>query len=157
MLQIPIATDTRLRTQHLALEDITGEVAQDVLEERVREGKWTALENAAHLVAFQLVFKARIQKMLNEDDPTFAAYSGDTDPVFLSYCKLSNAELLSIYRKERTELIRLVDSIDPEDLSRTGKHMKYGVFNIPGWLEMFLLHEAHHLFTIIQLIHTPGK
>lgn len=157
MLQIPIATDTRLRTQHLALEDITGEVAQDVLKERVREGKWTALENAAHLVAFQPVFKARLQKILEEDDPTFPAYAGDTDPLFLSYCKLSNAELLSIYRKERTELIRLVDSLDPADLSRTGKHTKYGVFNIPGWLEMFLLHEAHHLFTILQLIHTPGK
>jgi len=155
MLQIPIATDTRLRTQHLALEDITGEVAQDVLEDRVREGKWTALENAAHLVAFQPVFKARLEKMLDEADPTFPAYSGDADPLFLSYCRLSNAELLSIYRRERTELIRLVDSIDPADLSRSGKHMKYGVFNIPGWLEMFLLHEAHHLFTILQLIHTP--
>lgn len=157
MLQIPIATDTRLRTQHLALEDITGEISQDVLEERVREGKWTALENAAHLVAFQPVFKARLLKILNEDAPTFPPYAGDTDPRFLSYRELTNAELLAIYRKERTDLISFVDGIDPEDLSRTGKHTKYGTFNIPQWLEMFLLHEAHHLFTILQLVHTPGK
>ncbi|MRG45373.1 hypothetical protein GFS24_09615 [Chitinophaga sp. SYP-B3965] len=157
MLQIPIATDTRLRTQHLALEDITGEVAQDVLEDRVREGKWTALENAAHLVAFQPVFKARLLKILNEDEPVFPPYAGDTDPLFLSYCKLPNAELLAIYRKQRMDLIDFVDNIDPGDLGRTGKHMKYGLFNIPQWLEMFLLHEAHHLFTILQLIHTPGK
>ena len=157
MLQIPIATDTRMRTQHLALEDITGEISQDVLEERVREGKWTALENAAHLVAFQPVFKARLLKILNEDEPTFPPYAGDTDPLFLSYCKLTNAELLSIYRKQRAELNDFVDGIDPADLPRTGKHMKYGQFNIPQWLQMFLLHEAHHLFTIHQLVHTPGK
>jgi hypothetical protein len=32
-------------------------------------------------------------------------------------------------------------------------HKKYGALTIMEWTEFFLLHEAHHIFTIFQLMH----
>ena len=41
---------------------------------------------------------------------------------------------------------RLVDSLDAEDLARSGVHPSLGALAIPDWIEFFLLHEAHHLY-----------
>lgn len=34
---------------------------------------------------------------------------------------------------------------------RIGLHPVYGPMTLEGWTEFFLLHEAHHLFTILRL------
>ncbi len=38
-----------------------------------------------------------------------------------------------------------------EQLMRIGLHPVYGPMTIEGWTEFFLLHEAHHFFTILRL------
>jgi len=45
----------------------------------------------------------------------------------------------------------LITNLNDEELLLTGSHPKFGVMTIPGWTEFFLLHEAHHLFTIFRL------
>jgi hypothetical protein len=37
-------------------------------------------------------------------------------------------------------------------LSRKGFHPSFGALTIPQWLEFFLLHEAHHLYTAMLCI-----
>jgi hypothetical protein len=37
------------------------------------------------------------------------------------------------------------------DLDKTGHHPVFGEMNLIQWLNFFLLHEAHHLFTIFKL------
>ncbi|HVT60257.1 MAG TPA: DinB family protein [Thermoanaerobaculia bacterium] len=44
----------------------------------------------------------------------------------------------------------LVDSLTPDQLDRIGVHPAMGPLPIRLWLEFFLLHEAHHLYTILQ-------
>jgi hypothetical protein len=40
----------------------------------------------------------------------------------------------------------------PDDqLALKGTHPKYGTLMITEWTEFFLLHEAHHLFTLFRL------
>lgn len=48
-------------------------------------------------------------------------------------------------------LNELIFTLSEKELDRTGVHKKYGDLNIVQWIEFFLLHEAHHLFTIFQL------
>jgi Protein of unknown function (DUF1569) len=42
-------------------------------------------------------------------------------------------------------------SIKDEYLKKTGTHPAFGILTIEQWLNFFLLHEAHHLFTIFKL------
>lgn len=152
-LILPFSLDKRLRVQHLALGEIMGPVSPAWLQEEVRPGKWTAFENAAHLAAFHAVYRKRVESMLKEDAPLFEPYVWQNDPVFAEFKTVSKDELTDRYVKDRNELIALVDAISSEDLHRTGIHGVYGQFSIAQWLEMFVLHEAHHLFAIFQLIH----
>ena len=150
---LPFSLDKRLRVQHLALDEMITPVSQEQLQTEVRPGKWTAFENAAHLAAFHDVYKKRIERMLDEQAPAFEPYVWQQDAVFTNFKSMSKEALLERYIDDRNALLALVDGISEEDLQRTGVHGVYGQFSIVQWLEMFVLHEAHHLFTIFQLIH----
>ena len=51
----------------------------------------------------------------------------------------------------RKELSSGILSFKETDLERTARHSAYGKMNLVQWLNFFLLHEAHHLFTIFKL------
>lgn len=150
---LPFSLDKRLRVQHLTLGEIIEPVSQQQLQAEVRPGKWTAFENAAHIAAFHDVYTKRIERMLREEAPAFEPYVWQKDDVFTTFKSMSKEALLERYVQDRNSLIALVDAIPEEDMQRTGIHGVYGQFSIAQWLEMFVLHEAHHLFTIFQLIH----
>jgi hypothetical protein len=45
-----------------------------------------------------------------------------------------------------------LSGLGESNLKRTGLHPRYGVLTIPQWTEFFLLHEAHHLFSLFMLL-----
>ncbi|QEH41901.1 DinB family protein [Chitinophaga sp. XS-30] len=156
-LTLPFSLDKRLRVQHLALEEIIGAVPEEQLHLDLRPGKWTAFENAAHLAAFHHVYKKRIERMMKEDAPVFEPYIWEEDKRFAEFKDMRKDILLEQYVQDRQDLIALVDTLSGTDLQRTGIHGVYGQFSIAHWLEMFVLHEARHLYIIFQLAHTKHK
>jgi hypothetical protein len=51
----------------------------------------------------------------------------------------------------RKEMFAGIFSLKEEDYSKTGQHPVFGKMDLLLWLNFFLLHEAHHLFTIFKL------
>jgi uncharacterized damage-inducible protein DinB len=145
--------DTRFRTQHLSLAEITANVPQEALQRAIAPGKWTAFENAAHLAVFHPVFMERFRRILAEDGPVMDKYEWEKDPLFARYKTIHPAALLDLYRKDREEMIAFVDGLDAAALRRKGTHQVYGTFDMAQWIELFVLHESHHLFTIFRLVH----
>jgi len=66
-------------------------------------------------------------------------------------------ELFTILNYDRATLITNLQNINEEQFKRTGKHLKFGTLNIAQWTDMFLLHEAHHLWTMFGLINTSSS
>jgi hypothetical protein len=52
-------------------------------------------------------------------------------------------------RTLRAELIALVGSLSQAESTRTGLHPTFGELDVAGWLDFFLLHEAHHLYVAL--------
>jgi hypothetical protein len=65
--------------------------------------------------------------------------------------------LLFHQKQGRQEIVNLIGGLTDEQMSRTGTHSKFGSMNIVEWTEFFLLHEAHHIYTIFKLIRTIQK
>ena len=59
-------------------------------------------------------------------------------------------EVLKRLSTLRDDLIQLVARLSPEQLNRIGVHGVLGDMTIPEWVEFFLLHEAHHLYAVMQ-------
>lgn len=141
----------RLQTQHLAIEPIISAADEEKYQHRPATGKWNIHDNMAHLARYQQVFRARLQQIISTNNPAFGRYRAEDDPNFESWQLFQKNELLSTLHNDRNELVSWMLNFNEAQLERTATHPKFGKMNIITWTEFFLLHEAHHLYTIFQL------
>ena len=141
----------RLRHQHETLTELLDGCPEDALRRRVIPGKWSIFEQAAHLAAYQPTFYARLHQIETGNEPSFERYVADNDPHFHACCQKPLSELLDYFNKERAVISRYLLSLTETALARNARHPKYGLMAVEGWTEFFLLHEAHHLFSIFML------
>jgi len=141
----------RLKTQHLAVAEIVKHIDEQCLSYHPEPGKWSIKDNIAHLVSYQPVFIGRVHQMLKGDTPVFNAYSADNEPDFIEAQGLSLNDMLSKLNGNRRQILELITNLPDDKLSLKGTHPKYGTLMITEWTEFFLLHEAHHLFTMFRL------
>ena len=147
----------RLKYQHETLNDLIKGLTEDQLKERLNPDKWSAFENIVHLAAYQPTFLQRLQLIASKDTPLFERYIADNDPVFHQYMAYSLKTLLEALSAQRFLINNHITHLSEMTLRREGTHPLYGRFSISQWADFFLLHEAHHLFTIFMLAATIRK
>ena len=150
-MKIYESLNDRLRNQHQAIESILSPLFPSRLLLRPQPAKWNILENIAHLGRYQLVFIDRINQILQKEDPSFGRYTADEDPEFAGWKNLPVTTLLPQIHTDRNAIYLLITNLTDAAQSRTGVHKKYGKLTVLQWTEFFLLHEAHHIYTIFQL------
>ena len=142
---------TRLQYQHKSLISMIDGLTDELIRWHIIPGKWSVFKNIVHLQTYQHVFCDRIKKMKEENNPSFPRYTADADPAFLDNCSKTTREIMGDMITTRKEMSTGKLSIKEEHLERTGVHPAFGTMTIAQWLNFFLLHEAHHLFTIFKL------
>jgi uncharacterized damage-inducible protein DinB len=150
-MPLPTSITTRLQYQHKSLIDIIEGLSDEQIRRQVIPGKWSIFENIVHLAIYEHVFVYRLQKILSEENPQVERYSAEADPYFYDNCTKTTREIMQDLIGARRILIDKVNALKEEDLPRTGVHPVLGKMDIIFWLNFFLLHEAHHLFTILKL------
>jgi len=145
------SVQARLKYQHETLNELTKGLTEEQLKERINPDKWSAFENIVHLAAYQPSFLQRLQLITHKNNPLFERYIADNDPVFHQYMAWSVKELLEDLSTQRFLINNHITNLGETTLRREGIHPLYGSFSINQWADFFLLHEAHHLFTIFML------
>lgn len=148
---MPSSISTRLQYQHKSLLDIIDGLSDEQIRKEVIAGKWSIFENVVHLASYQHVMITRIKEMLELSNPSFNRYSADTDPLFFHNCTKSTREIMQDLLTTRKEMAADLLNFTETDLAKTGTHPLFGEMNLLQWLNFFLLHESHHLFTIFKL------
>ena len=143
---------SRLQFQHRTIEELIVGYSEEELKLRNSPEKWSVFENIVHLVVYQLTFQQRIHNILKGDGPLIERYVAENDPLFTEYLRKSLKELLQDLDENRTLIYEQLFVVDTPQLASFGLHAVYGKLTLVQWCEFFLLHEAHHLFTIFKLI-----
>jgi len=124
-------------------------------EEQVRRqrnpGQWSLFENIVHLQTYQHSFITRVQQILKGDNPSFERYTAESDPLFVDNCHKIFREIMHDFISMRKGIAAGILTLPETDYSKTGVHPVYGQMTLLQWLNFFLLHEVHHLFTIFKL------
>lgn len=141
----------RLKNQHEAVEQIISAVKSSQLTLHPSPEKWSIKDNIAHLAKYQPVFTERISIILKINSPVFDRYKAENDPDFESWRKREIPDLIKTLNSDRQFIFNLIINLGDTELNRIGLHKKYGKLTVTQWTEFFLLHEAHHIFTIFQL------
>ena len=143
---------TRLEFQHTTIRELIGDLSEQQIRRRMDPSKWSVFENIVHLATYQPVYLQRLARMQNEDSPAFARYVADDDPQFAIDLQLPLASLLDYLETQRVDIRSKLQGMNEDELSRTGVHPLFGKMDVVRWTEFFLLHEAHHLYTIFRLV-----
>ncbi|MCL5267326.1 MAG: DinB family protein [Bacteroidetes bacterium] len=152
-MQIYQSLIDRLRNQHEAIANVVEGLDEKRLAAHPEPEKWSIHDNIAHLAKYQPVFMERINAILNLDEPTFNAYRAEYDPDFETWRRWDTPNLLGKLDSDRREIFDMITGLSSEDLARAGIHKKRGRLSVVDWTELFVLHEAHHMYTIFQLVH----
>lgn len=146
-------TSLQLRIQYQpdALKHLLFGIHDENAKQRPDTNKWSVAENIAHLGRYHEIFLERMERILVEHDPLFERYVADNDPGFINWTKFDLDTLLEKFYASRKKLNDFLFGLTDEQLRKTAKNPLFGQMNINGWCEFFLLHEAHHYFTILKL------
>ena len=149
-MSFPSSINARLEYQHKSLLDIIDGLSDEQIRRQVITGKWSIFENIVHLATYQHSFVARMQLILKDNNPSFSRYIADTDPLFHDNTAKSTREIMHDLLTTRKQMAAQIDTLNEKDIYMTGQHPVYGKLTLLQWLNFFLLHEAHHLFTIYK-------
>ncbi len=144
----------RLQHQHHTIRELAAGLPEETLRQSVIPGKWSAHANIAHLASYQPVFIGRLEQINRESSPTFGRYVAEEDPLFPGYMDRNVAALLGQIDTDRARILALFADGGETFLKRTASHPKFGLLTVTDWTEFFLLHEAHHLYTLFALLHS---
>lgn len=142
---------SRLAYQHLTIAEIIAAVPDARLHANPPTGKWSIHDNIAHIARYNVIFRERLKNIQEQDPQQFPRYNADADPEFPLWQEKSTAELIQSVAMERGMISREVKTYSESALDRIGVHPKFGRLTVIDWIEFYLLHEAHHIFTIFKL------
>ena len=156
-MQLSSSVSTGLLHQHESLKDLIAGLSDEQIRRQIIPGKWSIFENIVHLQTYQHTFIKRVRLILDEDNPSFERYTAEADPLFHDNCGKSTREVMQDLLAVRKEMSSGILSFKEADFKKTGIHPAFGKMTLVQWLNFFLLHEAHHLFTIFMLTATMRK
>ena len=141
----------RLKNQHLVIGELIDDLDDALINKRSAENKWSIKDNIAHIAYYHKIFLNRMELILKGKEIIFKRYNPDEDPEFNNWRKLSKEELFGRLYAFRLKVIDYLEELKDAELEKTATHQKFGKMNVVQWIEFFLLHEAHHIYTIFKL------
>ena len=146
---------SRLKTQLLSVDLLFATAGPERADRRTLSGKWSARENLAHIGRYHEVFLARLGRILTESAPRLPRYRAEEDPEWPQWASRPLDDVRLRLAPLRAELVSRVTGLRPQDFARLGVHSSFGEMTLDLWLEFFLVHEAHHLYVILQRLREP--
>ena len=144
---------TNLKYQYNTIEVMVSELDNQFIINRFKTSKWSIHENLAHLGRYQEIFNDRVDTILNENEPHFERYNAEKDAKFIEWSKRDSFEIIKQTKKDRDLIVRKILRLNELQLTRIGFHPKLKKMKLKNWIEFFILHENHHLYTMFLLIH----
>jgi len=142
----------RLKTQLASVDVLFAGASPERIDRRPASGKWSARENLAHIGRYHEIFLERVRRILAETSPQFARYRAEEDPGWQEWASKPFEEVRNQLSALRMKLIDTIAGLQASDYARVGVHSAFGAMTLSLWVEFFLVHEAHHLYVILQRI-----
>ena len=114
--------------------------------------RWTVVQILAHLADSEIVFAYRVRMILGSPGTAIQAYDQD------AWSRSQHSESsdphasLALFSALRTPMIRLLRSLNDEELDRYGMHAERGKESIRHLLSLYAGHDRNHLNQIDRLL-----
>jgi len=142
----------RLRGAPVRLEEILRGVSREVLV-RKPTGKWSAQENAGHLLDLEPLWKARVEDFLKNGNTLTVADLTNRKTHEANHNSRELADILAEFRTARLVLVDRAENFEPALLARSLVHPRLKQpMRLVDHLHFVAEHDDHHLARIWEMI-----
>jgi uncharacterized damage-inducible protein DinB len=147
----------RLRGTPARLEERMRSLRPDVLT-RTHNGKWSAQENAGHLLDLEPLWLRRAEQLFAGEAELVAADPTNRRTHEADHNARPLSELLTAFRSARSELVQLLTRADAAILARTALHPRLRTpMRLIDHALFIAEHDDHHLAAITELAARHGE
>lgn len=120
----------------------------DDVRERPDDSTWSPLEYAAHVRDVFRIFRDRLQRILEEEAPTFANWDQDATALADRYAEQDPAVVARELVEAAEHLALAFESVTDAQLGRTGLRSDGITFTVES-LALYFIHDPiHHLWDV---------
>ena len=119
-------------------------VADEAVRRRPPSGKWSMVENAAHLRDIERVYQGRFTGMAFGERPAFWMLDNDRAAASLKYAEADPAGVAKEFRRLREDTVVLLRALPDAAWRRTGLHPKRGELTLEQLAEVLAGHDDSH-------------
>ncbi len=141
----------KLATAPAALSAALKGAPDDVLRRRPEAGKWSMIENAAHVRDIERVYQGRFSQMAFGDKPSFWMLDNDRAAEALKYAAADPADVAKEFRRLREDTVSLLRALPHETWKKTGLHPKRGELTVEQLASVLSGHDESHIVRIRSL------
>jgi hypothetical protein len=123
----------------------------DVLRRRDGAGKWSMIENAAHMRDIERVYQERFAKIPFSEKPAFWMLDNDRAAVALKYAASDPTAVAKEFKRLREDTLLLLRALPDSAWQKTGMHPEGGELTLEKVAERLAGHDERHLGRIRTL------
>lgn len=135
-----------------AVRALLGEMPAALLTRRPRPAKWSAHEHGCHLALVDPIFRARLDRMLDEDTPLIVSYDPDVDESPDALSRMSLPDALAAFARHRAAFVEQVRALSPAQWDRPATHTECSHYSVFVMLRHLALHDMLHAYRIEELL-----
>lgn len=141
------------------IEQLVSDLEDRVVRERPQGKDWSIVEHICHLRDIEKDgYRARITKLLTEDEPFLEDLDGDRLAVERAYIDQDLNAALDVFIKTRAVNIEAIRDLSAEQLGKSGMFENVGHLTLAALLNKMHEHDREHINELTELRHnvSPG-
>jgi DinB superfamily len=142
------------------VSDLAGDLTEAKLHAAPEPGEWSVVEVAAHLRSCADVWGDAIETIVRTDHPTIRAVSPTTWNKNTDYCELAFAPSWQAFRKQRDQLLALLEQLPDEGWMRSATVLGGGSpleLTVHSYANRLARHERTHWRQVAKTVKAlPG-
>jgi predicted alpha/beta superfamily hydrolase len=113
------------------------DIPEPLRKRRPEPHKWSAHEHFCHLAAFEPVLRARLERMLGEENHEVTPYYPNPEEEAGAFLEVDLQEAIARFTRERAAIVEILRALPPEGWERAGYHPA-----VPHYTVFFLARHA---------------
>ncbi|MEA2603755.1 MAG: hypothetical protein QOF89_4747 [Acidobacteriota bacterium] len=124
------------------------DVPEPLRRRRPAPDRWSAHEHFCHVASLEPRFRARLERMLTDDDPELEPIYPSAEDNAGALLSLDLEEAIAAFTRERSALATLLRALPPEAWERRGKHPEYAAYTVFVLARHMAVHDMLHGYRI---------
>lgn len=120
-------------------------IDRNELQARPVPGRWSTMEVVCHLADAEMVYAERMKRVIAEDNPPLRGFDPDVWMPRFAYHQRDLEEELRLVELVRSQMLRILRPLAPQDFQRSGVHSDDGPLTLETLLQRITNHVPHHV------------